>query len=116
MIWLGTPIIEEFRTHFLLYRRCLDDISMIWSCSSAELYRLQVKFESVNNPATKSEITLEWQGTPSAGGSVFYQNKYCRVNFLDLDIRAVYTTTIVEFKFGVQRKHGNSYEYLLHCS
>ena len=62
MIWLETPIIEEFRAQILLYKRFLDDIFMIWSGSSAELFRLQVKFESVNNPAIKSVMTLEWQG------------------------------------------------------
>ena len=48
MIWLETPIIEEFRAHILLYKRFLDDIFMIWSGSSAKLYLLQMKFESVN--------------------------------------------------------------------
>ena len=47
---------------------------------------------------------------PSAGGSadpaVFDRNKRSRVNFLNLNIRAVYTTAIVEFKFGVNRKPG----------
>ena len=93
MIWLEAPIIEEFRAHILWF---LDDIFMIWSGSSAELYRLQAKFESANNPAIKSIIMLEWQGIPSAGGAtdpaVFDQNKHCRVNFLDLNIRALYTT------------------------
>ena len=96
MIWLETPIIEEFRAHILLYRRFLDDIFTIWSCSSAELYRLQAKFESANNQVIKTVIMLEWKGIPSAGGAadpaVFDRNKYCRVNFLDLDIRALYTT------------------------
>ena len=116
MIWLETPIIEEFRAQILLYKRFLDDIFMIWSGSSAELFRLQAKFESVNNPAIKSVITLEWQGMPSAGGAadpaVFDRTKHRRVNFLDLDIKAVYTTTMVEFEFGVYRKPGNAYAYL----
>ena len=64
MIWLETPIIEEFRAHILLYKRFLDDVFMIWSGLSAELYRLQAKFESVNNPAIKSVITLEGQSMP----------------------------------------------------
>ena len=38
MTWLETPIIEEFRTQILLYKRFLDNIFMIWSGSSAELY------------------------------------------------------------------------------
>ena len=32
MIWLETPIIEEFCAHILLYKRFLDDIFLIWSC------------------------------------------------------------------------------------
>ena len=83
--------------HILLYKRFLDDIFMIWSGLSAELYRLQANFELVNNPAIKSLITLEWQGMPSAGGTadpaVFDWTKHSRVDFLDLDIKAVYTTT-----------------------
>ena len=45
---------------------------------------------------------------PSAGRAadpaVFDRNKHCRVSFLDLDIRAMYTTTTVEFEFGVCRE------------
>ena len=117
MIWLEAPIIEEFRAHILLYRRFLDDIFMIWSCSSAELHLLQAKFESVNNPAIKSLITLEWQGMPLAAGGAAYPavfdlnkhdlNKQTRVDFLDPYIRAMYTTTMVELKIGVYRKPGN---------
>ena len=101
MIWLETPFIEEFCEQILLYNRFLDHIFMIWPCSSAELYGVQAKFESVNNPAIKSVITMEWQGIPSAGGAanqaVFDRTKHGRVNFLDLDIKAVYTTAMVEF-------------------
>ena len=42
---------------------------MSWSGSSAELYRLQAKLESVKNAAIKSVTTREWQGVPSAGGA-----------------------------------------------
>ena len=63
---------------------------------------------------------LEWQGMPSAGGAsdqaLFNRNKHQRVNFLDLNIRAVYTTTMVELEFGVFRKPGSSNEYLPYCS
>ena len=61
---------------------------MIWSGSSAELYRLQAKIDSMNNTAIKSVINLEWQGMPSAGGAanpaVVDRTKHRRVNFLDL--------------------------------
>ena len=93
---------------------------MSWSGSSAELYRLQAKLESVKNAAIKSVTTREWQGMPSAGGAadpaVFDWTKHSRVNLLDLDIRAVYNTTMVEFEFGVYRKPGNAHAYLPYCS
>ena len=37
--------------------------------------------------------------------------QHSRVNFLDLDIRAVYTTTMVEFEFGIYTKPGNACAY-----
>ena len=53
---------------------------------------------------------------PSAGGAaypaVFDLTKHRRVNFLDLNRKAVYTTTMVKFEFGVYRKPGNAYAYL----
>ena len=48
----------------------------------------------------------------AADPAVFDRTKHRRVNFLDLDIKAVYTTTMVEFEFGVYRKPGNAYAYL----
>ena len=53
---------------------------------------------------------------PSAGGAavpaVFDRNTHSRVSFLDLDVRAVYTITMVEFEFGVNRKPQNACAYL----
>ena len=54
MIWLETPVVAESREHILLYKRFLDDIFMICSGLSAQLYQLQAKFEGVNNPEFKS--------------------------------------------------------------
>ena len=73
MIWLETPIIEEFRAHILFKKRFVEGIFMILPGSSAEQYRLQAKSESANlkNAAINSIITLEWQGTPSAGGAAY---------------------------------------------
>ena len=34
---------------------------------------------------------------------MFDQTKHSRVYFLDLNIKAVYTTTMVEFEFGIHR-------------
>ena len=59
MIWLKTYVSEQFRTHIFPYKRFLDEISLIWSGLSVELYRLKVKFEFVNIPAIKFVIMLE---------------------------------------------------------
>ena len=40
----------------LLSKQLLEEIFMNWFGSSAELYRIKIKFESVNNPAIKSVI------------------------------------------------------------
>ena len=53
---------------------------------------------------------------PSAGAAadpaVFNWNKYSRVNFLDLNIRAVHTTKMLKFEFGIYRRPGISHVYL----
>ena len=41
MIWLETPIINEFQQHIVLYKRYIDDIFLIWSGSTAELCRFR---------------------------------------------------------------------------
>ena len=70
------------------------------------------RFESANNPAIKSVITLEWRGMQSAGGAayqaMFDRTEHRRINFLDLNISAVFTTTMVKFEFGEYRKPGNA--------
>ena len=52
----------------------------------------------------------------AADQAVFDRNKHSRVNFLDLNIRAVYTTTMVEYEFGLDRKPGNTYAHLWYGS
>ena len=49
MIWLETPIIDEFRKHTVLYKRYIDDIFLIWSGSSAELCRFRERFGNAND-------------------------------------------------------------------
>ena len=56
MIWLETPIINEFRQHILLYKRYIDDFFVVWSGSLAELSKFRTKFNSANG-----NISLEWQ-------------------------------------------------------
>ena len=111
MIWLETPIIDEFRRHIVLYKRYIDDILLIWSGSSAELCRFRSRFGMAN-----ANIKLEWQGTPSVMDAVnpakFDQHQHRRVNFLDLDIQIVNSCGHSEFAFRIYRKPGNAYAYL----
>ena len=111
MIWLETPIIDEFRRHIVLYKRYIDDLLLIWSGSSAELCRFRARFGTAN-----ASINLEWQGTPSAIDAVnpdkFDLVQHRRVNFLDLDIQIVNACGFSEFAFRIYRKPGNAYAYL----
>jgi hypothetical protein len=111
MIWLETPIINEFQQHIVLYKRYIDDIFMIWSGSSAELCRFRETLGNAND-----NINLEWQGTPSAEDAVnpakFDQHQHRQVNFLDLDITIVYSQASADFAFKVYRKPGTAYAYL----
>jgi hypothetical protein len=89
MIWLETPIINEFQRQIVLHLRYIDDIFLIWSGSPAELCRFRERLGNAND-----NIKLEWQGTPSAEDAVnparFDQHRHRQVNFLDLDITIVY--------------------------
>ena len=111
MIWLETPIINEFRKHITLYKRYIDDIFLIWSGSAAELCCFRERFGNANN-----NIKLEWQGTPSAENAIdpakFDQHQHRQVNFLDLDITVVYSSGSADFAFKVYRKPGTAYAYL----
>ena len=111
MIWLETPIIDEFRKHIVLYKRYIDDIFLIWSGSSAELCRFRERFGNAND-----NIKLEWQGTPSAENAInpakFDQHQHRQVNFLDLYITVVYTLGSADFELKVYRKPGTAYAYL----
>mmetsp|Transcript_40948 Transcript_40948/g.85450 ORF Transcript_40948/g.85450 Transcript_40948/m.85450 type:complete len:573 (-) Transcript_40948:730-2448(-) len=111
MIWLETPIINEFQQQIVLYKRYIDDIFLIWSGSSAELCRFREKLGNANE-----NIKLEWQSTPSAEDAVnpakFDQHQHRQVNFLDLDITIVYSQASAEFAFKVYRKPGTAYAYL----
>ena len=111
MIWLETPIINEFRKHIVLYKRYIDHILLIWSGSYAELCRFCERFRSAND-----NIKLEWQNTPSPVDANhparIAQDQHRRVSFLDLDLRVVYSTGSAEFAFNVYRKTRNAYAYL----
>ncbi len=49
MIWLETPIIDEFRQHIPLYKRCMDDIVLALPLNYvAELCRLRLGNASNN--------------------------------------------------------------------
>ena len=111
MIWLETPIINEFRLHIMLYKRYIDDILLIWLGSSAELCRFRARFGTAND-----HIKLEWQGTPSSVDATdparFNRHQHRKVDFLDLDIQAVTCSGSSEFAFRLYRKPGNAYAYL----
>ena len=111
MIWLETPIINDFRRHIVLYKRYIDDILLIWSGSAVELCRFRASFEAANR-----NIKLEWQGTPSgvdaANPATLVQHQLRRVNFLDLDIQFVRAHGSATFAFKIYRKPGNAYAYL----
>ena len=84
MIWLETPIINEFWQHILLYKRYIDDLFVVWSGSLAELSKFRTKFNSANG-----NISLEWQDGygDTIDPDLVDQTKLRRTNFLDLDIR-----------------------------
>ena len=109
MIWLETPIIDEFRKHIILYKRYIDDILLIWSGSFAELCRFRARFATAN-----TNIKLEWQNSPEAVDSpaIFDQHQHRSVNFLDLDIQIIYSQGSAEFAFKVYRKPGSAFAYL----
>ena len=72
----------------------------------------------MNNTVIKSVIKLEWQGMPSVGGAaypaVFDRNKHRRIKFFDLDIRDVYTTTMVEFELYDKKNYLSKCTFSLH--
>ena len=116
MIWLETPIIDEFRKNIALYKRYIDDILLIWSGSSAELCRFRAMFANAN-----ANIKLEWQNIPTAvdaaNPAIFDQHQHSRVNFLDLDISITRLSGMAEFAFKVfafkvYRKPGSAFAYL----
>ena len=111
MIWLETPILDEFREHIWLYRRYIDDILLIWSGSPAELCRFRSKLGTANK-----NIKLEWQGFSSVEDATnparFCRDQHSKLNVLDLCIQTARICNGVRFKFRVYRKPGNSYAYL----
>jgi hypothetical protein len=115
MIWLETPIINEFRIFIKLYKRYIDDIFLIWLGSFAELCRFRAKFNNAN-----INIKLEWQGTTSIEDAIdprkYNKLGLLHVNFLDLDINIVRSEISTYFNFKVYRKPGSAYAYLSYGS
>ena len=108
MIWLETPIVNEFRQHILLYKRFLDDVFVVWSGSIPELCRFRRKFGAAN-----PNIKLEWQGIPletdATNPAKFDRYKH----------RGWISSTLMlgsykraGFEFSVHRKPGNAFSYL----
>ena len=111
MIWLETPIINEFQQHIKLYKRYIDDIFIIWSGSYIELCSFRTRFNNANG-----NIKLEWQAIPSALDATnpekFDQYQLHAVNFLDLDIMTLHNDGMSCLDFKVYRKPGSAYAYL----
>jgi hypothetical protein len=98
MIWLETPIINEFRQHILLYKWYIDNFvcCLVW------------KFNSANG-----NISLEWQDRygDTIDPDSLDQTKLRRTNFLDLDIRLQKSGPATWFEFSIFSKPGNAYSY-----
>ncbi len=81
MIWLETPIINEFQRQIVLYKRYIDENFLIWSGSHAELCRFRERLWNAND-----NVKLEWQGTPSAEDAInpakLDQHQNHQVNFI----------------------------------
>ena len=109
MIWLETPIINEFRQHILLYKRYIDDLFVVWSGSLAELSKFRTKFNWANG-----NISLEWQDGygDTIDPDLVDQTKLRRTNFLDLDIGLQKSGPATWFEFSIFRKPGKAYSYL----
>ncbi len=111
MIWLETPIINEFQQHIVLDKRYIDDIFLIWSGSATELCRFREKFGTA-----KDNIKLEWQGTSSTEVAIntakFDQLQHRQLSFLNLNSTVVYSPGSADFAFKVYLKSGTAYAYL----
>ena len=109
MIWLETPIINDFRKHIVEYKRLIDDLFVIWSGPIQALCEFRRRLASA-----QSGILFEWQGSngDATDPKTIDVDSLLRVNFLDLNIRIVDQRDSVGFELRVYRKPGNSYSYL----
>jgi len=99
MIWLESPIMEEFQSCIKTYRRYIDDIFIAWIGSLSDLARFKARFVIAD-----SNISLEWQNNETG--------KFQNVDFLDLSISVDSNEAEKSLSFGVYHKPGNSYAYL----
>jgi hypothetical protein len=53
MIWLETPIINEFQRQIVLYKKYIDDIFLIWSGSPADLCHFLERLGNANDYQTR---------------------------------------------------------------
>ena len=82
MIWLETPIIEEFIAYIVEYKRLLDDLLLLWSGSIATLREFRRRLARA-----QAGIFFEWQDGDTAEDDEIMADKLCKVHFLDLNIR-----------------------------
>ena len=115
MLWLESPVVHDFEQYLLLYKRFLDDLFVLWMGPSIELCNFRARLSTAN-----PSIKYEWQNLPTIEDAVdpakFDRDKHRRVNFLDLDIKIIFTmipSCSVMLEFSVYRKPGNAFSYYL---
>mmetsp|Transcript_17042 Transcript_17042/g.46744 ORF Transcript_17042/g.46744 Transcript_17042/m.46744 type:complete len:257 (+) Transcript_17042:1173-1943(+) len=99
MIWLETPIVQEFELFIKAYKRYIGDIFLAWTGPPAELQRFKSRFATADK-----NISLEWQNNDI--------NHDQKVDYLDLCITVSQQPTGKAITLGVFHKPGNSYAYL----
>lgn len=114
MLWLETPVIEEFSHWIKLYKRFIDDLFVVWMGPVVELDRFRHRMGNADRA-----IKLDWQCLStdvsirdSRGGNYALP----RAVFLDLDIRVINDSDGLGFELRTYRKPGNAYAYLPHGS
>ncbi len=107
MLYLESPVIEEFDAHIVVYRRFIDDIILLWQGCRTKLSHFMMRLNS-RHPAIK----LDWSATPHDAAA---QRK---VNFMDVTITLTPAppTSLPPRWLGIHhclfRKPGNLHQYL----
>eukprot|EP00961_Rhodomonas_salina_P250641 3388299-Rhodomonas_salina.1 len=91
MLYIESPVVEAFGDRIALYRRYIDDITVVWKGSAADFKRFQEALAS-RHPS----IRLEWAscGNPSDSSDPN------RTIFMDCDIVRIVKGTSVSFEYA----------------